>query len=158
MAAAGASQFTFHIETAGVEMDCDRAIALAADIRSRGMKAGIALAPETPSESIFPLLDTQAVDTVLLLSVRPGFGGQKFMPSVLPKIEIIRARNANVNIEVDGGITLENAEQVAAAGANVLVAGTTVFNGPKPPEDMVPAVVRAIRSGMSLPGLAAITA
>ena len=108
MAAAGASQFTFHIETAGVEMKCDVAAALAAEVRAAGMMAGIALAPETPAESVFALVDAKAVDTVLLLSVRPGFGGQKFMPEVLPKVAALRARFAG-NIIVDGGINLENA-------------------------------------------------
>jgi ribulose-phosphate 3-epimerase len=152
MAAAGASQFTFHIETAGVGMDCGTAAALAAEVRAAGMMAGIALAPETPAEAVFALVDAKAVDTVLLLSVRPGFGGQKFMPGVLPKVAALRARFAG-NIIVDGGINLHNAGSVAAAGANVLVAGTTVFAGPKPPEGMVPALVSLIADGLKSGGL-----
>lgn len=153
MAAAGASQFTFHIETAGVEYDCKRAASIAAQVRDAGMQAGIALAPETPAEAVFPLLQAAAVDTVLLLSVRPGFGGQKFMPSVLPKVEALRKNFPWVNIEVDGGITLENAGMVAAAGANALVAGTTVFAGPSPPEVMVPSLVGLIRDGLREKGV-----
>jgi ribulokinase/ribulose-phosphate 3-epimerase len=148
MVKAGASQFTFHIETAGIEMSCDKAAALAATVKATGMMAGIALAPETPAEAVFPLLDAGAVDTVLLLSVRPGFGGQKFMPEVLPKVRALRARYPGINIEVDGGINLDNAPMVAAAGANALVAGTTVFAGPKPPEVIIPELVALIAAGL----------
>lgn len=155
MAKAGASQFTFHIETQGVDMDCNRAAAIAASVRDAGMMAGIALAPDTPAQAVFPLLEAHAVDTVLLLSVRPGFGGQKFMPSVLPKVEALRATFPWVNIEVDGGINLENAGVVAAAGANALVAGTTVFAGPRPPEEMVPSLVALIADGLKQCGIAA---
>jgi ribulose-phosphate 3-epimerase len=153
LAAAGASQMTFHIETEGIDMSCERAAALAAQIRWKGMMAGIALAPETPAEAVFPLLEAASVDTVLLLSVRPGFGGQKFMPSVLPKVKALRTRFPSVNIEVDGGINLENASLVAAAGANALVAGTTVFAGPQPPEVMVPQLVGLIASGLKESGV-----
>lgn len=155
MASAGASQFTFHIETAGVDYSCERAAVIAADVRAAGMKPGIALAPETPAEAVFPLVAAGAVDTVLLLSVRPGFGGQKFMPSVLPKVEALRSNFPWVNIEVDGGINLENAASVAAAGANALVAGTTVFAGPSPPEVMVPELVKLIAGGLQERGITA---
>ena len=153
MAAAGASQFTFHIETAGVDFSCERAAEIAAEVRAAGMMAGIALAPETAAEAVFPLIAARAVDTVLLLSVRPGFGGQKFMPSVLPKVQTLRMHFPWVNIEVDGGINLENAESVAVAGANVLVAGTTVFAGPSPPEVMVPHLVSLIAGGLVSRGI-----
>ncbi|KAL4523089.1 hypothetical protein Ndes2437B_g00232 [Nannochloris sp. 'desiccata'] len=153
MAAAGASQFTFHIEAAGVDFSCETAAEIAAEVKSKGMMAGIALAPETPAEVIFPLVAFGAVDTVLLLSVRPGFGGQKFMPSVLPKVEALRLHFPGINIEVDGGINLENASMVAAAGANALVAGTTVFAGPSPPEVMVPELVKLISKGLQERGI-----
>jgi len=152
---AGASQFTFHIEALGVDMDCNRAAVIAASVRKSGMMAGIALAPDTPAQAVFPLLEAHAVDTVLLLSVRPGFGGQKFMPSVLPKVEALRAAFPWVNIEVDGGINLENAGVVAAAGANALVAGTTVFAGPRPPEEIVPSLVGLIADGLKQCGITA---
>jgi ribulose-phosphate 3-epimerase len=154
MAAAGASQFTFHIEAAGVDFSCEKAAEIAAKVKSKGMMAGIALAPETPAEVIFPLVASGAVDTVLLLSVRPGFGGQKFMPSVLPKVETLRLHFPGINIEVDGGINLENASMVAASGANALVAGTTVFAGPSPPEVMVPELVKLISKGLQERGIA----
>lgn len=71
------------------------------------------------------------------------------MPSVLPKVRALRARSASVHIEVDGGINLENAGMVAAAGANVLVAGTTVFAGPSPPEIIIPQLVALIAEGLA---------
>lgn len=148
LAKAGASQFTFHIETAGVDYDCNKAAEIAAKVKASGMMAGIALAPETSQEAVYPLLDANAIDTVLLLSVRPGFGGQKFMPEVLPKVQALRARYPKINIEVDGGINLENAQSVAVAGANALVAGTTVFAGPKPPEIIIPELVNLIADGL----------
>jgi ribulokinase/ribulose-phosphate 3-epimerase len=145
---AGASQFTFHIEAAGVDMDCTKAAAIVAQVKAAGIMAGIALAPETAAEAVFELVDQGNIDTVLLLSVRPGFGGQKFMPSVLPKVEALRARYPGINIEVDGGITAENAGMVARAGANALVAGTTVFAGPSPPEIIVPELIAEIGAGL----------
>lgn len=153
LAAAGASQMTFHIETEGINMDCNRAAALAIEIHKKGMMAGIALAPETNVETIFPLLNKAVIDTVLLLSVRPGFGGQKFMPSVLPKVRTLRQKYPKLNIEVDGGINLENAQMVASAGANALVAGTTVFAGPKPSDEMVPELVGLISAGLEEAGI-----
>ena len=144
---AGARQFTFHIEAPGIDFCCDTAAALAARARELGMLAGIALTPETAADAVFPLCAAGAVDTVLLLSVRAGFGGQKFQPCVLPKVAALRSRFPAINIIVDGGITLDNAADVAAAGANALVAGTTVFAGKEPPEAAVPGLVRLIADG-----------
>ncbi|PRW57267.1 carbohydrate kinase [Chlorella sorokiniana] len=144
LAAAGASQFTFHIEAPGIDFDCDKAAALAQAARDRGMLAGIALTPDTQPEAVFPLCEAGAVDTVLLLAVRAGFGGQKFGPAVLPKVAALRSRFPRINIIVDGGITLDNAALVAEAGANALVAGTTVFAGKEPPEVAVPGLVSLI--------------
>jgi len=111
-----------------VEVDEDLADTLAR-IRRLGKKAAITLSPQTGPEAIEPLLE--AVDQVLVMSVNPGFGGQKFLPAVLHKIERLRkridARGLSVDIEVDGGISEENAGQVARAGANVLVAGAAIF-------------------------------
>jgi len=145
---AGASQFTFHFEAQGVDYDLEKARQLISKVKSTGMQVGIALAPETDAEKIFPLVDENVLDTVLLLSVKPGFGGQKFMPSVLPKVEALRKRNRSINIEVDGGINLDNAPLVAKAGANALVAGTTVFAGPKPVDEIVPELVSLISNGI----------
>ena len=98
-------------------------------IRSRSAKAGVSLNPSTPLENIEHVLDE--TDLVLLMTVNPGFGGQRFIRSVIPKISALRAlveeRKYGLDIEVDGGITPETAAEVAKAGANVLVAGTAVF-------------------------------
>jgi len=122
-AAAGSDIITVHAE-AGRHVD--RSLQL---IRSLGRKAGVSLNPGTPESAIAYLLDK--VDLVLVMSVNPGFGGQAFIPSQLGKIrrirEMIGARE--IDLEVDGGITRDNAKDVIAAGANVLVAGSAVFNG-----------------------------
>jgi len=98
-------------------------------IQQAGMKAGVTLNPHTPVELLQDII--QDVDLVLLMSVNPGFGGQKFIENTYKKIarlrELILKKNANALIEVDGGVTLENAPKLYAAGADVLVAGNTVF-------------------------------
>jgi ribulose-phosphate 3-epimerase len=98
-------------------------------IRKLGKKAGVSLNPATPASSIEHVLDL--VDLVLVMSVNPGFGGQQFIRSAVEKIERLAAMTAgrDIDIEVDGGITPEHAGIVAAAGANVLVAGSAVFKG-----------------------------
>ncbi|CAM5352560.1 Ribulose-phosphate 3-epimerase OS=Afipia felis OX=1035 GN=rpe_1 PE=3 SV=1 [Afipia felis] len=98
-------------------------------IRALGKKAGVALNPATPANVIEYVLDL--VDIVLVMSVNPGFGGQSFIPAVLEKITTIRAMCAGrpIDIEVDGGVTADNAAQIAAAGANAFVAGSAVFKG-----------------------------
>jgi ribulose-phosphate 3-epimerase len=101
-------------------------------IRSFGKRASVSLNPATTLDRIAYVLDI--VDQVLIMSVNPGFGGQKFIPAVLPKIralrEEIRERKLSVDIEVDGGIKPENVAEVTAAGANVIVAGSAVFAAP----------------------------
>lgn len=101
-------------------------------IRARGVLAGVSLNPATPAEAIAHVLDL--VDLVLVMTVNPGFGGQKFIASSLPKIAAIRRMigesGRDIALEVDGGITPETAPQVIAAGADVLVAGTAVFGAP----------------------------
>ena len=98
-------------------------------IRALGKKAGVSLNPATPINILEYVLDL--VDLVLVMSVNPGFGGQAFIPAVLNKISDVRALTAGrpIDIEVDGGITPDNAAAVAAAGANALVAGSAVFKG-----------------------------
>lgn len=98
-------------------------------IRAAGMKAGVALNPGTPASAILPLLDL--VDLVCLMTVNPGFGGQKFIHSVVPKVREIRDHigDREVHIEIDGGVDPTTAPLVAAAGADVLVAGSAVFKG-----------------------------
>jgi ribulose-phosphate 3-epimerase len=98
-------------------------------IRALGKRAGVALNPGTPDSAIEPVLGM--VDLVLCMTVNPGFGGQAFIPSVCEKIRRIAAmvRGRDIHIEVDGGVTPENAGEVVAAGANVLVAGSAAFKG-----------------------------
>jgi ribulose-phosphate 3-epimerase len=100
-------------------------------IKNYGLKAGVVLNPSTPLSSIEYILED--VDMVLIMSVNPGYGGQKFIDSAIRKIsalrEMINSRGLNTDIEVDGGITFENVQEVIRAGANVIVAGSSVFKG-----------------------------
>ena len=120
---AGADILTFHVEAT------ENPGALLDEIRALGARSAISVKPATPVERIFPLLDK--CDMVLIMTVEPGYGGQKFMPDMLPKIQALRqeiiARGLDVDIQVDGGITADNASDVIAAGANVIVAGSSVF-------------------------------
>lgn len=100
-------------------------------IRNFGMKAGIAINPETPLSAIRGLLTGRGrlpMDMVLIMSVHPGFGGQKFIASVLSKIRSLRKRFPNLDIEIDGGINDVTAQKAIAAGANVIVAGSYIFH------------------------------
>lgn len=126
--AAGADILTVHIEA------CIHLHRNIQQIKSLGMKAGVALNPHTP---VFLLQDIIAdIDLVCLMSVNPGFGGQKFIPQTLEKIKELRklidGQGADVLIEIDGGVTLDNAPGIIAAGADVLVAGNTVFASADP--------------------------
>jgi ribulose-phosphate 3-epimerase len=98
-------------------------------IRGLGKKAGVSLNPATPVSSIEHVIDL--LDLVLIMSVNPGFGGQTFIPAALDKIAAVRALAAGrpIDIEVDGGVTADNAAKITAAGANALVAGSAVFKG-----------------------------
>jgi ribulose-phosphate 3-epimerase len=122
-AKAGADHITVHVE-AGPHIH--RSLQA---IRALGKKAGVSLNPGTPETSIEYTLDL--VDLILVMSVNPGFGGQRFIPAVVEKIARLRAMAAGrpIDIEVDGGITPETAPAVVRAGANVLVAGSAVFKG-----------------------------
>jgi ribulose-phosphate 3-epimerase len=121
---AGADRITIHIEAEG-----SNAGAALAAIRSLGKKAGLTLKPGTPVAAITPYVD--AVDLVLVMSVEPGFGGQAFMPEAIGRIAEVRRvlGQRPVLIEVDGGITPANAGAVSRAGADVLVAGASIFKG-----------------------------
>lgn len=100
-------------------------------IRALGKRAGVAINPGTPAAAVEPVLDL--ADLVLVMSVNPGFGGQAFIPSALDTVRRVRAmlddRGSEARLEVDGGVTAENAEAVVRAGADVLVAGSAVFRG-----------------------------
>ncbi|HEX7534214.1 MAG TPA: ribulose-phosphate 3-epimerase [Syntrophales bacterium] len=122
-AEAGSDIITVHVETA---WHLHRTIA---QIKERGVKAGVSLNPATPLIHVEPIL--KDIDLLLVMSVNPGFGGQKFMESVLPKIaqvrEMVNAVSPDVAIEVDGGITLDNIGLVSGAGADVIVSGAAIF-------------------------------
>jgi ribulose-phosphate 3-epimerase len=118
--AAGADKITVHIETVTGAQIKRKGAAL----KSKGIKLGVSLNPGTPLKKIKSLLDI--VDFVLVMTVNPGFGGQKFIPEVLPKIKKLR-RIFKGDISVDGGINAENARSIIEAGANILAAGTYIF-------------------------------
>ncbi|UII57372.1 ribulose-phosphate 3-epimerase [Cytobacillus spongiae] len=123
-AKAGADYITVHVEA------CNHLHRTIHHIKSFGVKAGVVLNPATPVESIQHIIED--IDMVLLMTVNPGFGGQKFISSVLPKIrqvkELVDSKGLQVEIEVDGGVNEETAKQCIEAGANVLVAGSAVYN------------------------------
>lgn len=122
---AGADLVTIHLEA------CEDVAATIAKIRECGMKVGLSICPETDVSEVEQYLSL--VDMILVMSVHPGFGGQKFIPESLDKIRAIRTmikeRNLSVDIQVDGGIYLTNVKDVLDAGANVIVAGSAVFKG-----------------------------
>jgi len=125
-AQAKADIITVHVEASkNLEEDIEL-------IKQNNARPGVVVNPATPIESVFPFLDKIAM--VLIMSVNPGFEGQKFMPEVLPKIKKLKAQSSklkiNLDIEVDGGINLETAKEVVKAGANVLVAGSAIFYAP----------------------------
>ena len=153
---AGADSITFHAEAVAndyarkykergwaMQLVCKdfydrRRLDLTIDrIRAKGKKVCVGINPDTEAE-VVEFIDR--VDMVLAMTVWPGFGGQKFIESVIPKVSRLRKMSATVDIEVDGGVDLGNVEKVAAAGANVLVAGTSVFHSPD-----VPAALRGLR-------------
>ena len=125
---AGADILTVHIEA------CHHLHRNVQQIRSLGMKAGVALNPHTPVAALSDILHD--IDLVCLMSVNPGFGGQQFIPYTLEKIRQLRRmideNGLGVQIEIDGGVTLDNAASIMEAGAHVLVAGNTVFKSADP--------------------------
>ena len=135
---AGAHMFTFHIE---VDEDaavlCDRA-------RAAGMKAGVALKPGTPAEAVHAICDAGKVDMVLVMTVEPGFGGQKFQPEMMPKVKALRERYPQIDIQVDGGLGPATIEAAATAGANVIVAGSSVFGS-----DDVPKAIAVLKDAVT---------
>ncbi|MCV7107628.1 MULTISPECIES: ribulose-phosphate 3-epimerase [Mycolicibacterium] len=135
-AEAGAHNVTFHAEAT------DNPIAVARDIRAAGAKAGLAVKPGTPLEPYLEIL--RDFDTLLIMSVEPGFGGQKFIPEVLPKVETARrlvdAGELKILVEIDGGINDETIEAAAAAGVDCFVAGSAVYGVEEPA-----AAVRSLR-------------
>lgn len=125
---AGADILTVHYEA------CTHLHRNIQQIKALGMKAGVALNPHTPVELLHNILAD--IDLVCLMSVNPGFGGQQFIPQTLSKIkqlrQLIDEKGLSVHIEIDGGVTLDNAKSIVDAGADVLVAGNTVFKAADP--------------------------
>ena len=124
-AAAGADILNVHVEA------CTHLQRTISEIKELGLKAGVTLNPGTPLTTLEYILND--VDLVLIMSVNPGFGGQKFIPFTLQKLNDLREmrlrKNATAEIEVDGGVTLSNAKEIMEAGAEVLVSGSSVFGG-----------------------------
>lgn len=122
----GADMITFHLES---DSDPDATIAA---IHEKGCKAGISIKPKNPAEAVKPYLDR--VDMVLVMTVEPGFGGQKFMTDMMPKVTQIRQwiseTGREIDLQVDGGVNAETAKVCVEAGANVLVAGSYLFSKP----------------------------
>lgn len=138
-AEAGADSMAIHVEA------CRDLRAAVRAIRTAGMRAGLAINPETPLDAVHSLLDE--VQEVVVMTVHPGFGGQEFLPEVLPKLAALRARlveaSSPVEVAVDGGIKRETAGSVVEAGATTLVAGSGIFEHP----GGIAAGVREIREG-----------
>nr|XP_043615127.1 ribulose-phosphate 3-epimerase, cytoplasmic isoform isoform X2 [Erigeron canadensis] len=137
---AGASGFTFH-----VEVSKDNWQELVKRIKSKGMRPGVALKPGTPVQEVYPLLEgADPVEMVLVMTVEPGFGGQKFMPDMMNKVRTLRERYPTLDIEVDGGLGPSTIDAAAAAGANCIVAGSSVFGAPEPAQ-----VISLLRSSVN---------
>ena len=144
-AAAGADHITVHLEAT---RHIHRVIQ---QIKGLGITVGVALNPATPLDGLKYILDD--LDMVLLMTVNPGFGGQKFIPNVLPKIEVLRRlldqRQSPCQIEVDGGIHSGTAPAVVKAGAEILVAGAAVFSNPNPAQALQELIALAKRDARS---------
>ena len=118
---AGADGITIHVESTKNILECIDMI------KSYGKKVGLSINPETPIDALFPYLDK--IDMVLIMSVHPGHGGQKYIEAVNEKISDLRKKmGPDFNIEVDGGINLSNIKKVTQLGANIIVAGSAIFN------------------------------
>jgi ribulose-phosphate 3-epimerase len=138
---AGATYLTIHVEASRDVLGTLEAI------RARGIRPGLTLNPETPVDAVLPYLGS--LDLALVMSVHPGFGGQKFIEGALGKVKAIRdaldGRKITAELEVDGGIKLDNAASVVAAGATVLVAGSAIFEDPDGPAAALQKFKQAIR-------------
>jgi ribulose-phosphate 3-epimerase len=143
-AEAGAESVTFHVEAAHAP------VRLARELRAKGARAGIALNPATTIEAVATML--AEVDMVLLMTVEPGFGGQKFLDLVLPKITAIRklvsASGLDIWIQVDGGVGVDTIERCAEAGADTFVAGSAVYSADDP-DAMVTTLAGLAASGFA---------
>lgn len=132
-AKSGADIITVHYETT------NNMKALINQIKSLGVKVGITINPPTPVDAILPYVED--VDMVLIMTVNPGFGGQSLIEECLDKIRFLRSKYPNLDIEIDGGVKLDNIDRVIESGANIIVAGSAVFNADEPEK-----VVQAIKA------------
>lgn len=132
-AKSGADIITVHYETT------NNMKALINQIKSLGVKVGITINPPTPIDAILPYVED--VDMVLIMTVNPGFGGQSLIEECLDKIRFLRSKYPNLDIEIDGGVKLDNIDRVIESGANIIVAGSAVFNADEPEK-----VVQAIKA------------
>ncbi|KAL1523483.1 hypothetical protein AB1Y20_018421 [Prymnesium parvum] len=123
IAKAGGTRYTFHFEA--VESDDLDVQGVCKSIRDHGMQVGVALKPGTGVEAISSVI--ALVDMVLVMTVEPGFGGQSFMPNMIPKVLALRTAHPDLDIQVDGGLSPSTVDVAAAAGANIIVAGSSVF-------------------------------
>ncbi|MCJ1352298.1 MAG: RIBULOSE-phosphate 3-epimerase [Icmadophila ericetorum] len=156
---AGCDLYCFHYEAAisstAAENPADNVAQLTSPkelinyIHENGMLAGIAIKPDTPVDVLWDILENEnkaeVPDMVLIMTVHPGFGGQKFMASELPKVKALREKYPELNIEVDGGLGEGTIDQAADAGANVIVAGSAIF-GAKDPADVISKLRAAVES------------
>jgi len=133
LARAGAGMYTFHIEAVPSEA---RAVSLIKKIKNAGMRCGIAIKPNTKIASVLDILKSYRayVDMILIMTVEPGFGGQKFMADMMAKVKDLRAQYSDLLIEVDGGVNVDTIHFCAEAGANVIVSGSGVFKHKNPKE------------------------
>lgn len=139
---AGASGFTFHVEASK-----DNWQDLIAQIKSKGMRPGVALKPATPIEDVYPLVEAEnPVELVLVMTVPPGFGGQKFMPETMDKVRALRQKYPSLDIEVDGGLGPSTIDIAASAGANCIVAGSSIF-GASDPGEVISSMRKAVDEG-----------
>lgn len=138
---AGGDQFTFHFEAVGEE---EGAVAkVCAAIKDAGMQVGIALKPNTPASVVAPFVTL--VDMVLVMTVEPGFGGQSFMPHMMPKVLQLRDAYPDMDIQVDGGLGPATVDAAAKAGANNIVAGSSVFKKGSDPKVTIAGLRASIR-------------
>lgn len=127
---AGINQFTFHFEAVNALGGEQAVHSLISKVKELRLRCGLALKPKTPVEELLKFADE--IDIALVMTVEPGFGGQKFMQDQLEKVRRIREAHPQLNIQVDGGITVENIEECAKAGANLIVSGTGIIRTANP--------------------------
>lgn len=124
------NQLTFHFEA--LDEDIEKCKKVAEHIKKNNQWCGVSIKPKTDVQKIVPLLETNLIDTVLVMTVEPGFGGQQFMHDMMKKVSFLRNKFKDLNIEVDGGLNIETTEIAASHGANIIVAGSSIYNAPDP--------------------------